>query len=364
MKHLGFFGAAGLATISWLGCGSSVDAPNYGGSTTGTSGSSSTGGTGGGTSSGGGNGSSSGTCTGTPGKAQKLASTSIHGSGTVAVGTTAVFYLEPNGDQIAPSGSVMRVPKCGGTPLLVAGGQAEPQDLVVVANVPYWVDWGSFMNGDTTTQGSVDSPSGPLVLVSKTSMPWAIAADSTSLYWATDYSGIFTSAFDGSGATQVSGKGSVAIAVDDTTIYFAEDDGSAFTLPKAGGVAKQVSGTTCDNPGGDSATIIVDSTTMYWTDKCGSIWKAPKSGSPVTLLAKQTSPSHTGFGHRIAIDDTSVYWADVDSVMRVDKLGGQPTVVAAEPPTSAPGYYLGGIAVDDTSVYWAAYSGIWRTPKP
>jgi hypothetical protein len=290
----------------------------------------------------------------------------------VAVDATSVYWT--NTGYPSNSGSVMKVPVCGGEATTLAADRGRPQYIAVDATSVYWVDWlsGPAASGPALVM-KVPIGGGALVTlasVPEPSTPCGIAVDGTSVYWATMYSGgdldpppvalvkvplgggapttLASEAFSGANYTPFQ----CGVAVDATRVYWTTNQ-SILTVPRDGGAV-----TTLVSLDGFMApnAIAIDATSLYWTSNAAAL-PAPNlvmkvslnGGTPTTLGSTQGS-----WG--IAVDSTSVYWTEATAVMRVPLDGGPASVLAAT--------YNGanGLAVDGTSVYWVdGFGGSART---
>ena len=204
----------------------------------------------------------------------------------------------------------------------------------------------------------------PVALATAQVNPGFVAVDATNVYWANLGTAASDSA-DGSIMTvSINGGPPVALvsaqshltafAVDATNVYWASGgtsknqfaDGAILTVPLSGGTpvtlaSKQIS------PYG----IAVDGANLYWINlgtsrfgglvKDGSVMKMALSGGPpTTLVPRQAAPL------AIAVDATSVYWATSGAVAKVPLGGGTPSILAMS--QSQPFQ----IVVDSSSAYW------------
>ena len=222
----------------------------------------------------------------------------------IAINSTWVFWT----NQIVVDGgyadTVMRVPKGGGTPTMIASGY-----------------------GDIT----------------------ALAADETNIYWlAPDKRTLMTARIEGGAPATLATENLVSggIALDSTYVYFptaiSDTRTGVMKVPIKGGTPTLVVSL---SEGGPLGNIVVDATSVYWAG-IETIEKAPIAGGPVTLLASYPYAVDTA---GIAVDSTNVYWTRADAellLMKIPLGGGTPTPIAGSPCGPGP------ITVDGTAVYW------------
>jgi hypothetical protein len=173
-------------------------------------------------------------------------------------------------------GAVESAPIGGGAVTVIAPG-INPEALTIDEANVYWTDRGEetyyppYYEEEAgiyaaPLTGTADGGAAAPTLLASSSLPVAIAIDSSYVYW--------------------------------TNINYSRTGGAILRVPKAGGTAATlVSGSIL--PSG----LAVDGTSIYWVDDiAGGPMKAPKSGGAAVTLA-------TGYpGTLIGIDATSLYW--------------------------------------------------------
>ena len=280
----------------------------------------------------------------------------------IAVDSSSVYW--------STYGSVMKVASAGGgTPVTLASGLGNVEDIAIDANNVYWTD---YTNG-TVMKVALAGGGTPVTLASGQYYANAIAVDSSSVYWTTYSYGTA----DGGTSNPVNGTGSVmkvglgggglttlasgqneptAIAVDANNVYW-----NGYSADIFGSLTKVAIG------GGTSANlavgvppfsaIAVDANGIYWVAIApppgGIVKLALTGGVPVTIGSTSGPlPNTTG----LAIDDTNAYFSYGGSVAKVPLAGGTPVILAFGQGPSL-------IAVDATSVYWRTGDSIMKAPK-
>ncbi len=221
-------------------------------------------------------------------------------------------------------GTIMSVPLAGGTPTVVAGGQRTPVSIAVDAVNAYFVDEGTGVYNSPDTDGSVMKvPIGggtPTALATGLSYPGALAIDATSVYWTVlnpDLTGTLMK---------------VAIA------------GGAVTTLATGWWGWEIQ----TGDGTIPQLIAADGTSVYWVTgningAKAQIMKVATSGGPTTSLSSIQSEFTT-----LALDATHLYWTDGGNFLSLLTAGGVPTTFATGEAPQEPG----GLALDATNVYW------------
>lgn len=258
------------------------------------------------------------------------------------------------------SGRVMKAPKTGGTPQVLASGEPYPQFIALDAAHVYWTD--GYSPGGRV--GRVAKDGGPVETVVSVEGPRALALDTSTIYF-TVYglgSPVMSAPLAGGQATiladaQPNGRG---IAVYQGIVYWGNlgapgEDGSIMQLPVAGGTPSLVAA----NQGGPGA-VAVDASGVYWGN-----FKQPAQGLTMIPLTGGTAlnlaPDPVGFG--LAIDDTRAYFANESGEIKsVPKTGGATCTIASGQP------YPYMLALDAEFVYWTNYnlgtsSSIWKASK-
>jgi hypothetical protein len=263
--------------------------------------------------------------------------------------------------------------------------------------------------------GDAAGGQGFTVLASGRNAPYAIAIDTTFVYWIEQDGSVMRVAKTGGGAPSSVGSGCtfVAIAVDGTNVYCGGTAQTVLAIPLGGGVptalasAQPVSDLAVDaqrvywttyyglRPAGNNdvsnvsgvgldggalvnfatmqrvpSSLAVDDTSLYWltlidprTPAGTMVMRASlDGGAPVPVaMSSGVSDSIQAPNKSIAVDATSVYWSEfvngAGGALRKAPLGGGPVMTLAQ------GEMLSGaIAVDQTNVYWVASHSIVRVP--
>lgn len=261
----------------------------------------------------------------------------ITGISWIAVDEETVYYV-----LATENGAVMRVPRDGGTPTVLASGQHSPWGLTVDATSVYWTTSGNL--SDAQSDGGQSFTSGSVMKVART------GGAPTTLVSSIPY-----------GFVEI-GWSPPMVAVDDTSVYWTnvgfEDPTAQFT--PTGSVTKVPLG------GGSPvalaprqtapAAIAVDGTNAYWmtlapSNGNGAVMKVGRDGGTPVALA---TPDQSAFS-AIVVAGGSVYWTNSTAIMRVSTTGGTPELVASV--DSAPV----AVAADAENIYWQT-GGTIRNP--
>jgi hypothetical protein len=226
--------------------------------------------------------------------------------------------------------------------------------------------------------------------------PFAIAVDSTSVYWTSFLDTNVVKADKNTGANPT-----ILMSYSDPQMRIflptgiALDDGGVFVADQATGYVLSCPIGGCGNnpttvafqDGGSPLLVAVDSTSVYWTDGLNDIWKAPRGGGAVTHVSTYAM----GKNADIKVDSQFIYWTvDDGTVQKVALAGGAPTKLVGGQANanwmtlgnnsvywttlSDPGVISGsplmgamvnilaggqhspeGVAVDGTNIYWATF---------
>ena len=245
----------------------------------------------------------------------------------IAVDATSVYWTN-----LVSSGTVMKAPLGGGSPVTLAFGQDYPYDVAVDGTSVYWTNTGS-ASGDGSVMKTPLGGGTQTTLASGLVGPRGIAVDSTSVYWSDmigSYADVMKAPIEGN-----------IVGSTPTTIYVSNQS--------------------------NIFCIAVDATSIYWGSTGPStVMKAPLGGGePTTLAALSTTGQSNFFG--IAVDATSVYWISEFSrtaggssggaVMRIPLGGGTPITLASGQ------YEVDCIAIDALDVYWGdGYGNVKKVP--
>jgi hypothetical protein len=262
----------------------------------------------------------------------------------VAVSGASVYFTSCSNDG---GGSVLRVPRFGGSPATLAVGQSCPVGLAVDDANVYVAGLGGSDLAKVPLDGGV-----LMTLASDAGAPVGVAVNTTSVYW-TSGAGLMRVSLDGGAPTLLaSGQRSWTRPVlDSDFVYWGDPDlGTIQKLPLDGGSPATV-GTAVETV----TDLALSSTDIYFADGY-TLEKAPLAGGSTVSVGLPTGAPVGA----IAVDDASVYFTSWGSVWRIAFADLQPTRVATD--QSEPN----AIAVDGTSVYWTDGSGghvMKLTPK-
>lgn len=233
----------------------------------------------------------------------------------IAINSGNVFWTNSSS-----SGSVMSVPKSGGTATVIAAFQNLPKKLVVNLGFVYWTNF-----GDGTVMRAPDDGSGaPEVLASGLQGPYAIAATSTSVF-VTELIGLKISQLsllDKSVTTIANTSyGGAAIAVSYQYLYW--DDAGIYRTPLVGGSIEKIV------TQGGQQDFIIDQ--VAWYNSAGGGEQRISTGLLVPNSIKSTVADVQNDPFGVTVDSVYVYWTNRSSgeIRRAPKTGGKTKTVAS-----------------------------------
>jgi hypothetical protein len=214
----------------------------------------------------------------------------------IAVDSTYVYW--------GSTDEIMRVPIGGGARTTFASTQAVG-GIVSDANDLYW------SNGKDAVMKAPREGGRPTVVANATASAYVAAVDATNVYWTDMSSGTISKAPVGGGAATVlaTGQSAGALALDATNVYWTNYDNdqpgaTVMTIPIAGGTP-----TTLASGIRGPAGIAVGRSSVYWTSD-NAVKEVPLGGGATTTLVPSNA-YQAPMG--IVADSTSVYWVDVIS---------------------------------------------------
>ena len=278
-------------------------------------------------------------------------------------------------------GEVMSVPEAGGTPTIIATNQDFPWAIAVDDSNVYWTNYDNGYGpsaGGSTTSGTVMkvplTGGTPVTLAQGLQNPWGIALDATNVYFSNAGGGTIKSVPIAGGNVTVLASGLLqpeGIAVQNGVVYWVNYAGTTVnnnfyveSVATTGGTPKVLSSSTDAFEG---FGLAVNATSIFLSTEQGAVGAAtdgllsmPLAGSsaPTVLASAEVTP------FAIALDATNVYWTsnyvNNGMVSSMPLAGGTPTRLATNLTNPT------GIAVDATGVYYTAAGGgrVWRLTPP
>jgi hypothetical protein len=285
----------------------------------------------------------------------------------VTLATPGVSYtlrVDSSNAYVIPGESILQIPLSGAPPLQLASVTSESGNVVVTGSYVYWADFGSGVADGVIADVPIGGGTVTSLAIGQGD-PYAVTADSTSLYWAnlaecptppTCGSAIVSMPLAGGTPVVLASALTTspeAMAVDSSNVYWGTSDGRVMMLPKGGGTPTQIAYYETN-----VVDLVVSGSFVYWATNGGDVIQTPTGGGPSTAIVVGIDPI-VG----LALDSTSLYFATnnypLSSVQKVALGGGAPETLwtGTDNPEA--------IQVDATSVYFTTTSGALNklTPK-
>jgi hypothetical protein len=273
----------------------------------------------------------------------------------VAIDATYVYWVD------AGDGSVRRLLKAGGTPDVLATGQAKPLRITVDSTSLYWTN---NLGGAVMV---MPKAGGTPQVLAPAGQPRGIADDGAYIYWTNQTDSTVMRVPKAGGTPQVLTtvvELPLSVVVDATDVYFNTDvsgpmgqaTGKLYRAPSAGGTASMIaSGVPAQAP--DIYALALNSTSVFWLlsgVSGGGLYMMPKAGGPPVVLPG-TSTTYVTVDDALAVDECTVYFTTgllggPGPLLRVPIQGGAMAVH-----TGSAGWSL---ALDTTKVWSAAGSSV------
>ncbi len=269
----------------------------------------------------------------------------------LATGQTSSAFIAADANRIywtnflyGNQGTVLSVPKVGGSITVLASGQALPRAIALDASYVYWANAGS--ESSTVNDGAimrVPLTGGTVETVAGGQAdPALITLTADKVYWANYYGQTIASASKSGGAVTTvttTQKKPVGVGVDGSHVYWTES-GSLMNLPLLGGPASLVASSS-----GELMYLTLDANDAYWLST-SELGKAPLDGlSPPSIVSSGLVNAVV-----VVVDGSDAYLsiaAPNASIVKVALGGGSPVVLVTNVSNPA------GLAVDPTTIYWA-----------
>ncbi len=264
----------------------------------------------------------------------------------LTVDRESVYWTEVGFDADGrTAGTLMRLARNeGATPIAMASGIENPQDLALDASRLYWLEGAGLACADSAVgsigkDGTSRSAVGVVCYRGR-----AVRVDETHTYVLGALGEIVRRSKDGATQVELQGKDGVAtsLALGPETIYF----GSGGGIQQISKTANELGTKRLFAADADTVGLTTDDTHVYWASTRGTLERleATRSGRPPQRLASGLlRPIH------VALDTRWAYVASEGdgTVKRVEKMGGELEKVfsGVEEPC--------GLAADDVDVYVA-----------
>lgn len=274
----------------------------------------------------------------------------------VAINATDIYF----GDR--DKGTLSRVPRKGGTPVVLANGESTVGMLALDGDALYWTRAVGAAGGGICRMPLSGGACTALVTLGQPSVIDMIALDATNVYWSSETPYLVNKVpKTGGGVTEVASGtytgGKHNLLTDDKNLYWAGGiaGGSVFEIPLSGGTAVPLT----------SGISLVDNG-PYVAVTRGSVYAldTPATGSQHLLAIRADDGSVT------PVMDTNATWIIADEgaiyllqrprnvITRFDLNTGTTTELAEE----EPGVFF--MAVEGSDLFWTGIAGdIKSTPK-
>jgi hypothetical protein len=236
---------------------------------------------------------------------------------------------------------------------VLASGQGLPYDLAVDATTVFWAAETDATIAKVSVNGGATTTIASTANVGSTFQPTNLTIDATSVYFANQTGYVVEKVGrNGGGVLNLGGNGAwpSRIAVNAAGVFWlTSTTGTLFKSPLNGGVVTTLAVADSDHAGEQFELIGVDTTDVYWMAKGsggvgGAILKVPfAGGTPTTVLADVSWPRDG------KVDTNYVYWSSSvnGTIMKVPSSGGLPVTLAS---------HLNGprnLVIDDTAAYFS-----------
>jgi hypothetical protein len=249
----------------------------------------------------------------------------------------------------------MKVPRCGGTPVVLASNQPSPSGIATDATNVYWANSGLSINDGTIMKVPLNGGTPTTLAVGQASPGGSLAVGGTGVYWSN------SSPLGASDVMKVPLSGGVAtvlasgqayphsLVVNSTGVFWAVQT-AIMSAPLNSDTAEPIVSAS------SVSVFAVHGDSIYWTTwnqgTDGEVLVSPlRSGASTVLATDQAYPA------AIVVDDTSTYWANSGSIGQLYADGGLQKVPLGGGPTetiAANQNNVVDLLVDATNVYWTS----------